>query len=1163
MSTGSISGTVSSPLSIDPDLDLVEERILQGMDHETMMNWDYGTYGCGLNLLPLVWSRHRIRFEIDPEFWDTLSVSSPPPRPEVYRSHPSRTAKSLLSQHPVDIFVADHSTVTDLGMAFGKNLDQPLPWLSWVESCPLDKRPKVILQLWQPWTLWKDPGPTSKHARKPLERLGYDVRFRVMDGSQFGGSVKQPRLVIVCFLRIGSTMVLGSAPETSVHLENWELCPPTSGHRPMSNCLRPTGAGPCRDKLPPHISDRGLPTPFWNRDPMPEVTREWIETSSGFRQIHRDEIGKGLGIPSQWITDHPRRPFESLVGIHLWNGISEGIAPLLTAMGMGERGTSSPVPEPVPAQTPNPPDLISIGFESETEPWRWDPPDLRPGRAWYRSRVRSLKRAARHYPESQQPQIISDGKGDLARHRNNYGPEGPKHLQLLWWEFPKEHWEDIRVGASMNFLKEPPIGLTKNANMDPEQLVIAAEFADELLALGIIERAPLDDPILANCPLFIVIKPFQPGQWRSIADCKKGGQNTTMGPGPVYLPQAHIILQQLYSGGWSAVIDASKYFYNFPTVVSERKYLGLIHPLTGEHYRYAGLPMGASSSPSIAGRCGAGFLRRLRERHPDVFQGITIENTWRRQVEEQEYNPTWGHGKVTISPDGQPASLVFGFVDDFFLHGASRTRVTRALNCFMDYALEVGLLCNPLKVTPPSQVVKYCGFLFDTKGTPTLRVPPNKRSRARAMVEYILLSQGLPVPRLSLSVVSGVLESQVPATPAQIGHTYLRRLYDSLWESDSLDAHVLSPKDRYYQMVNLSKGAWEDFHWWLQYLRLDFGRAARPSQVGSLVAHFGDGSGTGTGGTSELVGVLGDDGIPPPLEMWMGRWAEHVHSHSSNWKELKTLSLTLHRELARKDTRSRHTTLFYFTDNLVTYYVVNGGSARSPTLQAQIYDIKSSELSLQCVLEVVHIPGTSIIAQGSDDLSRGMWISANRVYTSANVLIPEVFAGVKLQDDWLNFLRDQVPNFPTGPCRLGRWDQSLDDVTLLDTLSLWAPPVEMAATLLSEYMTLWTERPETTSAVFLLPRVLQRRWQRISRFLQPLRPAPGSPHKQDGFRFHDLSAPISHRLPIIVLYLPSHVPSLPIDRLEPAPSSISWRKRLWYEQQKEHLYGVSETAQEE
>ena len=111
------------------------------------------------------------------------------------------------------------------------------------------------------------------------------------------------------------------------------------------------------------------------------------------------------------------------------------------------------------------------------------------------------------------------------------------------------------------------------------------------------------------------------------------------------------------------------------------------------------------------------------------------------------------------------------------------------------------------------------------------------------------------------------------------------------------------------------------------------------------------------------------------------------------------LQLTLHRESQREDTRSINTTVFYFTDKLVTYYVVNNGSARNPRLQALIYQ-KALEHSLGCFLEVVHIPGTTIIQQGSDDLSRGLWLSPHRNHIPIQQLLPALFDSVQLNTGW-------------------------------------------------------------------------------------------------------------------------------------------------------------------
>jgi hypothetical protein len=107
----------------------------------------------------------------------------------------------------------------------------------------------------------------------------------------------------------------------------------------------------------------------------------------------------------------------------------------------------------------------------------------------------------------------------LANHRLNYTLEGPNptHLQLLWWEFPMESWENLRTGCSMNFLRPPDERITPNSEITVEQVTIAVEFVDELVGLGMLIRVKPGE-MVTNGPLFCLSKPGQPGQWRILSD---------------------------------------------------------------------------------------------------------------------------------------------------------------------------------------------------------------------------------------------------------------------------------------------------------------------------------------------------------------------------------------------------------------------------------------------------------------------------------------------------------------------------------------------------------------------------------------------------------------------------------------------------------------------
>jgi hypothetical protein len=114
-------------------------------------------------------------------------------------------------------------------------------------------------------------------------------------------------------------------------------------------------------------------------------------------------------------------------------------------------------------------------------------------------------------------------------------------------------------------------------------------------------------------------------------------------------------------------------------------------------------------------------------------------------------------------------------VDDFKIHAPTKGKLIQALNAFMDQSLRLGYICQKVKTKPPAQLLKYCGFVYDTSGIPTLSIPDDKRSRGLAMLQFLRAGDTLfEISRLTLAVVTGLLQSLVDATPQHIGQTYLR-----------------------------------------------------------------------------------------------------------------------------------------------------------------------------------------------------------------------------------------------------------------------------------------------------------------------------------------------------------------------------------------------------
>jgi hypothetical protein len=113
----------------------------------------------------------------------------------------------------------------------------------------------------------------------------------------------------------------------------------------------------------------------------------------------------------------------------------------------------------------------------------------------------NLRKAAETFPDP--PSVIKEGIVALNIHRKNYTLEGPeaKKLQLLWWEFPSEHWVPLREGSRMNFVHAPKAEIHENAVMDEIQTKVAAEFVNELLDLEAV-RVPAEGRYL-RLPLYL------------------------------------------------------------------------------------------------------------------------------------------------------------------------------------------------------------------------------------------------------------------------------------------------------------------------------------------------------------------------------------------------------------------------------------------------------------------------------------------------------------------------------------------------------------------------------------------------------------------------------------------------------------------------------------
>jgi hypothetical protein len=117
---------------------------------------------------------------------------------------------------------------------------------------------------------------------------------------------------------------------------------------------------------------------------------------------------------------------------------------------------------------------------------------------------------------------------------------------------------------------------------------------------------------------------------------------------------------------------------------------------------------------------------------------------------------------------------------------------------------------------------------------------------------------------------------------------------------------------------------------------------------------------------------------------------------------------------------------------------------------------------------------------------------------------------------------------------------------IYNRITIWAPPPECGRQVIGAYLRKWVQDPANTQGIFLIPRILQRQWGRVARYVTEV----GiylSGALPDSCRF------ASH-LPFVLLHIPPHRLALRRDRMElPARAQPPG----WHRYQAEEVRGLS------
>ena len=241
---------------------------------------------------------------------------------------------------------------------------------------------------------------------------------------------------------------------------------------------------------------------------------------------------------------------------------------------------------------------------------------------------------------------------------------------------------------------------------------------------------------------------------------------------------------------------------------------------------------------------------------------------------------------------------------------------------------------------------------------------------------------------------------------------------------------------------------------------------------------FGDASGSGFGSSIEAKGGL---------RIRHGVWGRDSNKSTSNYRELCNLVDTVEEEVLSGNLVGSE--LFIFTDNAVAEGCFYKGTAQSRALFELVLRLRKAELMGGLRLHVVHVSGKRMIAQGTDDLSRGNLIEGVMAGRSMIDFVPLHQMAFERSSNLMKWLKTWLPEdsqllsteeWYTLGHGLRGGEQNLEKVwmpTYNKSCKIWAPAPAAAYEAMAELVRARHMDPYV-SRVFICPRLMTNLWRK-------------------------------------------------------------------------------------
>lgn len=428
-----------------------------------------------------------------------------------------------------------------------------------------------------------------------------------------------------------------------------------------------------------------------------------------------------------------------------------------------------------------------------------------------------------------------------------------------------EVWSWLSQGAPLLFGRRTP---TPRILRSSKELITRLrepmrEFIEEQLQLGFIEEWTTPPAVVS--PIFMI--PKKEGGWRVIIDLRY--VNQFQRPGRFKMEGIEQVKEVVRRGDFLVKGDLKHAFHHIPIREEHQKYLGF--EVEGTFYVYRTLPMGSSSSPMILTKILRPVIRYIR----DVLR---VRIVW--------------------------------YVDDFLILGSTKEEAENNLQRVITLLQGLGWSINVGKtIFTAARKIEFLGFTICTDGDPVLRVPYQKRRKARREVVRLLTKAEADQVTVGdiwkVAGTCGALTKAMSTTPI-----FLRHLLKCI-------PHGLMRKRSSGRPVRLTKEAILDLRSWLEILSSWKGETLIPRTCDISV---------NTDSSDYRWGGL----LVETRKEVKGTWSQAWRRRHINVKELKTVVKVV--KAFRKELEGK--SILLRTDNRVAMAYVNRMTGRIPELAA-------------------------------------------------------------------------------------------------------------------------------------------------------------------------------------------------------------------------------------